>query len=647
MKIRNISILLLLILLGNIVVNAQRDPYLWPFSKTSIWNMSLHRDAEFVHAGLWDEYGHGMLCDEDYLLLTPDAPLSPIYTNYTGWIHHRSRCEKEGPLLLEAPIPEDFVLCPNNWLGETPNGGVSILMPDKTTIIQTHPFARCEAGSYATSRYVWPGMSIYGHGIDGNHGGSHLSGIGGTIRLGELVPGGRIRHAMKMNVYAGKYLYYDEEHKGCRWPALTSDGYAPSYYGKSGNPVKEMRMGALLALKPDLDLATLDFETGSDGPAMILAKAYQDYGAYIVDDTYWDVVALLTEFSDKGRVLDEFERTWGFPFESSKNTPFGRDMIKIFERLHVVVNNTAETIAGGPTNDLANRRAKPACDFGLPGSGLMCPDSSRYIPLTAINIHPRELTLKLNDKFTFKKSTDPRTAWYTNARWESDNENIAIVDQNGVVEAKTQGETIIRVISLDGGRIDECKLSVKNDIPEIKTLDELGKTKIPSVKVGEFLGGGIVYHTGFDSLGREFVLIAALSDINEQGFKWGPDVATGAKSLDNGEENTQKIIATIGKKNESAALLCQKFKSGKYGDWYLPSVFELTLLWKQRDMLNEILENYKDAKTNGFKSMGYLSSTEAHYNEAWMEFFPNDFVGYYRKDLYMQVRPIKKIIFTK
>jgi hypothetical protein len=87
-------------------------------------------------------------------------------------------------------------------------------------------------------------------------------------------------------------LYYDEETRGFRWPAPVADGYAPGYYGTKGNPEKECRMGALLALLPDLELTSLDFETGNDGPAMILARAFQDYGAYIVDDPYQNVVAI-------------------------------------------------------------------------------------------------------------------------------------------------------------------------------------------------------------------------------------------------------------------------------------------------------------------------------------------------------------------
>lgn len=353
---------------------AQRDPYLLPFSRTSIWNMPIHHDAVYKNAGIGVPAQAGMTADEDYLILTPDAPLTPVYTNNAAWHRDRDRCPKEGPEIFRAPIPDDFVINSENWLGLTPNSGLAVLMPDGVTIKQTQPFARCEAGSYGTSRYTFADVNIYDEGIHGAHGGSGMSAIGGTIRLGELVPGSIIRHAMKINVYAAKYLHFDEETGGRRWPAPAADSYAARVYGSEGSPEYECRMGALLAIRPDLDLRSLNFETGNDGPAMILARAFQDYGAYIVDDTAWDVVALCTEFSPRGRVIDEFYQQWGYHFEAGTDTPFGRDMAKIITRLHVVTNNLPGNTGGGPVTDLVNRRAPAACDFGIPGSGEVCPD---------------------------------------------------------------------------------------------------------------------------------------------------------------------------------------------------------------------------------------------------------------------------------
>jgi len=104
-------------------------------------------------------------------------------------------------------------------------------------------------------------------------------------------------------------------------------------------------MGALLALPSWLDLDSLGFETQ---PGRMLAEAFRDYGAYVVDGTGWSVYALITEWSPDGRVLDEFEKNWGFSIkEPEKDSPWGRDMDRIFLNLHVVDNNSPATIGGG------------------------------------------------------------------------------------------------------------------------------------------------------------------------------------------------------------------------------------------------------------------------------------------------------------
>jgi hypothetical protein len=184
----------------------------------------------------------------------------------------------------------------------------------------------------------------------GAHGGSGLSAIGGTLRLGELTPtSGPIRHALKVNIFGKKNIFYDAETRGFRWPAKRADGYAAKNYytERKAETVKACRMGALLALPAKMNLDSLGFETK---PARILAEAFQNYGAYLVDDTAWDVYAIITEWSPEGRFDDQFRKDWGFSMkESKKDTPWARDMDRIFLNLHVVDNNSATTIGGGGT----------------------------------------------------------------------------------------------------------------------------------------------------------------------------------------------------------------------------------------------------------------------------------------------------------
>lgn len=324
---------------------ATRDIRKWPFAPTSIWNMPIGSGAHYEPANI-APIGGGFTVDEDVLILAPDAPLVEVYYNHEGW-SGRNRCEKQGDLVGRYPIPAGYLLPHSEG---TPNNSAAILLPDGRTVFHTQPLQRCPGFDYATTGYLFPELDLYGPGITGSHGGSGLSALGGTLRLGELVPGGTIRHALKVNLYARINLFYDaqEATPGYRWPAVTADGYAgdpnsPIRYG-GRNPLLEM--GALLALHPSFDPAQLESE-----PGRTLARALPDYGAYVVDDTAWDVYALATEQGPDGRVVDEFEQAWGFSMTPPTllGSPWGRDIGRIFAALMIVNNNTPETIGGGGT----------------------------------------------------------------------------------------------------------------------------------------------------------------------------------------------------------------------------------------------------------------------------------------------------------
>ncbi|TMA05066.1 MAG: hypothetical protein E6J93_04910 [Methanobacteriota archaeon] len=311
-----------------------RDPLQWPFSRDSIWNLPIGASAVYVPANIQQATQRGMTTDPDVIILTPNATMTDVYYNSDGWTGG-SRCAPQGNVLANAPIPDNFVVQgagSGNPDGTTPNYATAILMSDGHTLTQGQPFARCTAGGPAT---MWWSLSndLYGTGVDGGHGGSRLSSLGGTIRLGELVTGGVIRHAMKVNVYGLNDYYYDGTTQGYRWPASQADGCAATCYGGT---TPALRMGSLLAIPASVNIDNLGLETE---PAKILARAFQDYGAYAVDDTAWSVYAIATEFSPQGRVDDEFSTAWGFPINAaSKGVPWARDMDRLFGALNVVDN---------------------------------------------------------------------------------------------------------------------------------------------------------------------------------------------------------------------------------------------------------------------------------------------------------------------
>ena len=330
-----------------------RDIYKWPFAHDSIWNMPIGSGAVYVQVKIQPAGGFGMTVDEDIIILKPDAPLMDVYYNYEGW-SRRNRCVIQGDRVGQFPIPPGFFV--PHLDGTTPNNSTAILMPDGRTIKQNQPFHHCPGQDYGVTQYLFPDVDIYGDGTPGAHGASGLSSIGGTIRLGELVPGSFIRHALKVNLFCRVNCYYDptENTPGYRWPAFSADNYA----GDPDNPIRYLgrnpvlQIGALLTLHPSVNLNSLaENSLGLETePALILARTFQDYGAYLVDDTAWDVYAILVERSPDGNVVDEFEKVWGFTITPpSTMTPWSRDMQRIFTNLYVVDNNEPDSVGGGGT----------------------------------------------------------------------------------------------------------------------------------------------------------------------------------------------------------------------------------------------------------------------------------------------------------
>jgi hypothetical protein len=121
-------------------------------------------------------------------------------------------------------------------------------------------------------------------------------------------------------------------------------------------------------------------------------------------------------------------------------------------------------------------------------------------------------------------------------------------------------------------------------------------------------GGGIVFFVSDDG---KHGLEAAPGD-QSTGIQWfnGSFILTGAVwNGINGERNTDRIITSQGH-GSYAALLCANYTGGGYGDWYLPSKYELNLLYQQK------------AVVGGFATSGnYWSSTEDGSYYAWFQNF--------------------------
>ena len=83
-----------------------------------------------------------------------------------------------------------------------------------------------------------------------------------------------------------------------------------------------------------------------------------------------------------------------------------------------------------------------------------------------IEISPKSTELYEKETITLKANILPETAGEKELIWESDNDKIAKVDQNGVVTAIAKGTVIIKASAKEDRKIfGECTFTVKENPP--------------------------------------------------------------------------------------------------------------------------------------------------------------------------------------
>ncbi len=145
------------------------------------------------------------------------------------------------------------------------------------------------------------------------------------------------------------------------------------------------------------------------------------------------------------------------------------------------------------------------------------------------------------------------------------------------------------------------------------------------------LGGFIFY---LDASGCHG-LVCATTD-QSAGIQWynGTFILTNSSESGNGlgKGNTQSIIKLQGA-GSYAATSCTSYTGGGFTDWYLPSKYELNLIWL----------NVGQGATNvgGFSSSFYWSSSENSGGLAWNQHFGNSAQNFTGKNATYPVRAVR------
>jgi len=342
--------------------DSKRDLKQWPFAQNSIWNMPIGSSAIYQPAYLLsvDEFstspqyqswvnthqssiGYGGVgVDEEVIIFSAaNDPFRTVH-NVLDW---DLRCGGASTG-IQIRFPAGLNYADPNGSSTTPNYSGACIQTDGS-VFHFNALATCGNDKLGCYNYTSAeNNTLTGEGKLGGHGGSGLSGFGGSIRKGELLSNApALRHALKLNILAAAYLVYNNDATpGYRWPADRSDGYADPAFGDwfaygVANPNKitatYMEIGVLLAIKPDVTAASL----GITNPvALKIFQALKDYGAYVVDDTYWNNYDWCMEQG----VYEEMQA-------NMDAASYTTQMMTIFKNLHAITNNGPNSIGGGGT----------------------------------------------------------------------------------------------------------------------------------------------------------------------------------------------------------------------------------------------------------------------------------------------------------
>jgi hypothetical protein len=148
--------------------------------------------------------------------------------------------------------------------------------------------------------------------------------------------------------------------------------------------------------------------------------------------------------------------------------------------------------------------------------------------------------------------------------------------------------------------------------------------------IGEKYGGGKVFYI-FD--GGMHGLIADTVDLStSMAWRSSTNAVTNAirDGFYAGQYNTDRIITILsGGTGSYAAQTCASYQGGGFSDWYLPSTYELNLLYLQKTVLG------------GFANAVYWGSVEYSKNDAYGQDFSTGSSANYLKTTTKYVRAIR------
>lgn len=312
---------------ANCTTAGTRKAELWPFDRNSPWNLPVVKNIATtkISSTGFTLSGGGWINTTEWT--HPVFIASSTDANKKVYCRHLVPNTSIPVTCSDLSQPCVEMKMPSSATSDTmADGHMHVIDENKKYVLETFDARKRADGNFNAEDCVINNikdMGVYSdwHGTRA-YGGSAIAGL---IRKGEIKNG--INHALavavmrkamnRYQVIAGKKVL-----KGHIWPASYADGGYETTYGTTGN----LYMGSMLVIPQTVNITTL----GLSAEGLKIAKALQNYGAYIVDAsgdnlTFYSEPAASTEITDAVQ----------------------NQLSKIIPKLQLVKINTATQPAGG------------------------------------------------------------------------------------------------------------------------------------------------------------------------------------------------------------------------------------------------------------------------------------------------------------
>ena len=94
------------------------------------------------------------------------------------------------------------------------------------------------------------------------------------------------------------------------------------------------------------------------------------------------------------------------------------------------------------------------------------------VAVTGVSVAPESVSLKVGGSQQLTATVEPDDATDKSVSWSVDDDNVALVDSSGLVEATAEGEAVVTVTTVDGSFTDTSDITVEAvDLPPVDITD--------------------------------------------------------------------------------------------------------------------------------------------------------------------------------